>query len=62
MLMRVVVSIHGSDIDRAIETYHLRSQGYFTHAFPTFFNAGTPNPQAGSCFLVTMKRIQLKDL
>ncbi|GAA5997694.1 ribonucleoside-diphosphate reductase large subunit [Rhodotorula paludigena] len=55
MLMRVAVGIHGADIDRAIETYDLMSQRYFTHASPTLFNAGTPHPQLSSCFLVTMK-------
>ena len=55
MLMRVAVGIHGNDIDRAIETYQLMSQRYFTHASPTLFNAGTPHPQLSSCFLVCMK-------
>ncbi|KAI0345961.1 hypothetical protein BDW22DRAFT_1353597 [Trametopsis cervina] len=55
MLMRVAVGIHGSDIDRAIETYNLMSERYFTHASPTLFNAGTPHPQLSSCFLVAMK-------
>ncbi|BGP43752.1 ribonucleotide-diphosphate reductase subunit rnr1 [Rhodotorula kratochvilovae] len=55
MLMRVAVGIHGTDIDRAIETYNLMSERYFTHASPTLFNAGTPRPQLSSCFLVTMK-------
>ncbi|KIJ27544.1 hypothetical protein M422DRAFT_37723 [Sphaerobolus stellatus SS14] len=55
MLMRVAVGIHGDDIERAIGTYHLMGQRYFTHASPTLFNAGTPNPQLSSCFLVTMK-------
>lgn len=53
--MRVAVGIHGSDIDRAIQTYNLMSERYFTHASPTLFNAGTPNPQMSSCFLVCMK-------
>ena len=53
--MRVAVGIHGSDIDRVIETYNLMSERYFTHASPTLFNAGTPNPQLSSCFLVCMK-------
>lgn len=39
----------------AIETYHLLSQRWFTHASPTLFNAGTPRPQLSSCFLVCMK-------
>lgn len=55
LLMRVAVGIHGPNIERAIETYHLLSNKYFTHASPTLFNAGTPNPQLASCFLVDMK-------
>ncbi|PFH49976.1 hypothetical protein AMATHDRAFT_75912 [Amanita thiersii Skay4041] len=55
MIMRVAVGIHGSDIERAIETYNLMSERYFTHASPTLFNAGTPHPQLSSCFLVCMK-------
>ncbi|KAJ3350492.1 Ribonucleoside-diphosphate reductase large subunit [Entophlyctis luteolus] len=55
MLMRVSVGIHGADIEKAIETYNLLSERYFTHASPTLFNAGTPHPQLSSCFLLTMK-------
>lgn len=55
MLMRVAVGIHKEDIEAAIETYHLLSQKWFTHATPTLFNAGTPKPQLSSCFLLTMK-------
>lgn len=55
MIMRVAVGIHKTDIDAAIETYNLMSQGFFTHATPTLFNAGTPKPQLSSCFLLTMK-------
>ena len=55
LLMRVAVGIHGDDIPRVKETYHLMSQKYFTHATPTLFNAGTVRPQMSSCFLVAMK-------
>ncbi|KIY64463.1 hypothetical protein CYLTODRAFT_380833 [Cylindrobasidium torrendii FP15055 ss-10] len=55
MIMRVAVGIHGGDIDRVLETYHLMSQKHFTHASPTLFNAGTPHPQLSSCFLICMK-------
>ncbi|WP_339608553.1 ribonucleoside-diphosphate reductase subunit alpha [uncultured Roseivirga sp.] len=55
MLMRVAVGIHGEDIEKAIETYNLLSEKWFTHATPTLFNAGTPKPQLSSCFLLTMK-------
>ena len=55
MLMRVSVGIHLNDLDAAIETYHLMSKRYFTHATPTLFNSGTPKPQMSSCFLLAMK-------
>lgn len=55
MIMRVAVGIHMDDIPRVLETYSLLSQRYFTHATPTLFNAGTPNPQMSSCFLLCMK-------
>ncbi|GBN09288.1 Ribonucleoside-diphosphate reductase large subunit, partial [Araneus ventricosus] len=55
MLMRVSVGIHGEDIDKAIETYHLMSEKWFTHASPTLFNAGSPRPQLSSCFLLDME-------
>ena len=55
MLMRVSVGIHLADIERVLETYNLLSQKFFTHATPTLFNAGTPNPQMSSCFLTTVK-------
>lgn len=55
MIMRVAIGIHKEDLDSAIETYHLMSKKYFTHATPTLFNSGTPKPQMSSCFLLTMK-------
>ncbi|MBM3452566.1 MAG: ribonucleoside-diphosphate reductase subunit alpha [Bacteroidetes bacterium] len=55
MLMRVSLGIHKHDIQEAIKTYNLMSEGWFTHATPTLFNSGTPKPQMSSCFLLTMK-------
>lgn len=55
MYMRVAIGIHKQDIDSAIETYHALSEGKFTHATPTLYNAGTPKPQMSSCFLLQMK-------
>lgn len=55
MYMRVAIGIHKEDIDKAVETYNAMSEGWFTHATPTLFNAGTPKPQMSSCFLLTMK-------
>lgn len=62
MLMRVAVGIHKTDIDAAIETYHLLSQRLFTHASPTLFNAGTPRPQLSSCFLICMKNDSIEGI
>jgi ribonucleoside-diphosphate reductase alpha chain len=54
LLMRVAIGIHKEDLESAFKTYDLMSQGYFTHATPTLFNAGTRRPQLSSCFLVAM--------
>jgi ribonucleoside-diphosphate reductase alpha subunit len=62
MLMRVSVGIHKTDIAAAIKTYHLMSEGWFTHATPTLFNAGTPKPQMSSCFLLTMKEDSIEGI
>ena len=55
MWMRVAIGLHGTDIERILQTYTLMSQKYFTHATPTLFNAGTPRPQCSSCFLLSME-------
>ncbi|KAK7977877.1 ribonucleotide reductase [Apiospora saccharicola] len=55
MIMRVAVGIWGDDVEKVIETYNLMSSKFFTHASPTLFNAGTPQAQLSSCFLVDMK-------
>ena len=55
MFMRVSIGIHGKDVPAVLETYDKMSQGYFIHATPTLFNAGTPRPQMSSCFLIAGK-------
>jgi len=62
MLMRVAVGIHKADVAAAIKTYNLMSEGWFTHATPTLFNAGTPKPQMSSCFLLTMKEDSIEGI
>ncbi|KAL9019308.1 MAG: hypothetical protein Q9185_003386 [Variospora sp. 1 TL-2023] len=62
MIMRVAVGIHGEDIEKALETYNLMSQKCFTHASPTLFNAGTPQPQLASCFLIDMKEDSIEGI
>jgi ribonucleoside-diphosphate reductase subunit M1 len=52
MIMRVCAFIHMDDIEKAIKSYNLMSQGFFTHASPTLFNSGTSRPQLSSCFLL----------
>lgn len=55
MIMRVAVGIWGDNVERVLETYNYMSSKFFTHASPTLFNAGTPQCQLSSCFLVDMK-------
>jgi ribonucleotide reductase alpha subunit len=55
MWMRVAIAIHGDNLEKVIETYHLISKKYFTHATPTLFNAGTNRQQLSSCFLISME-------
>lgn len=62
MLMRVALGIHFEDIDAAMETYHLLSEKWFTHASPTLFNAGTNKAQMSSCFLLTMKEDSIEGI
>lgn len=52
--LRVSLGLHKNDIEKAIETYELMSQGYFIHATPTLFNSGTPRPANSSCFLISV--------
>jgi ribonucleoside-diphosphate reductase alpha subunit len=70
LMMRVALGIHCATgardgnatllktederLQDAFETYHLMSQGLFTHASPTLFHSGTTHPQLSSCFLVQM--------
>lgn len=55
MFLRVSLGIHKNNIVLTKETYDYMSCGYFIHATPTLFNAGTPRPQMSSCFLLSMK-------
>lgn len=54
MWLRVAIQIHGADFDNVLKSYNLMSSGYFTHATPTLFNAGTKRAQMSSCFLLAM--------
>lgn len=62
MWMRVAIQMHGTDADRVKESYDALSLGYFIHATPTLFNAGTKTPQLSSCFLLTMSEDSIKGI
>lgn len=64
MFMRVACGLHYQDdnTDATLESYHMMSNKWFTHASPTLFNAGTPKPQLSSCFLLTMKEDSIKGI
>lgn len=62
MWLRVSIGIHGSNLDKIVETYNYMSQKYFTHATPTLFNAGTPHPQLSSCYLLAMENDSIEGI
>ena len=62
MWMRVAIQLHGTNATLVKETYDALSQGYFIHATPTLFNAGTNHPQLSSCFLVHMQDDSIKGI
>lgn len=54
--MRVALAINGDNsFKRVFELYDLLSNGYYTHATPTLFNAGLNREQMSSCFLLANK-------
>jgi len=66
MFMRVAIGINLNNIDEdgitnnkvldeILELYNLMSEGYYTHATPTLFNAGTKRQSLSSCFLLGME-------
>ena len=59
--MRVAIGIH-KDVEKAIDTYHMLSERWMTHASPTLFNSCTPRPQLSSCFLLAMKEYSIEGI
>jgi ribonucleoside-diphosphate reductase alpha chain len=55
LFMRVAVAVADDNIGRIKELYDYLSQGYYTHATPTLFNAGHKRPQYASCFLIQIE-------
>ena len=62
MYLRVSIGIWGDNLKEVQKTYDGMSQGKFTHATPTLFNAGTKRPQLSSCFLLGMESDSIKGI
>ncbi len=62
LYMRVALGIWGDDWDNVQKTYDMLSEGKFTHATPTLFNAGTRRSQLASCFLIANKGDSIEGL
>ena len=62
LYMRVALGIWGEDWENVQKTYDMLSEGYFTHATPTLFNAGTRRSQLASCFLIGNKGDSIEGL
>ncbi|MCX7986729.1 MAG: ribonucleoside-diphosphate reductase subunit alpha [Bacteroidales bacterium] len=62
LFMRVALGIHKENIETVLKTYQLMSEGWFIHATPTLFNAGTPKNQMSSCYLLTMKEDSIEGI
>lgn len=62
LYMRVALGIWGDDWENVQKTYDMLSEGYFTHATPTLFNAGTRRSQLASCFLIGNKGDSIEGL
>jgi ribonucleoside-diphosphate reductase alpha subunit len=71
MWMRVAIEVTGmaggdaapgTPLSALRETYDLLSLGFYTHATPTLYAAGTPHNQMSSCFLLTMKEDSIRGI
>lgn len=52
MLLRTAATLQMGNMELIKETYDYMSRGYYTHASPTLYNAGTQRMQCSSCFLL----------
>ena len=60
--MRVAIELHETNFSKVKRTYDALSEGYFVHATPTLFNAGTLTTQLSSCFLLKMSEDSIKGI
>ena len=52
MYMRVASFLNQGNLENIKKTYDLISNGFYTHATPTLFNAANKRSQLSSCFLI----------
>ena len=52
IFMRVASFLNQGNLENTKKTYDLMSQGFYTHATPTLFNAGNKKSQLSSCYLI----------
>ena len=50
--MRIALSLWEDNLEMVEKVYDNLSNGFYTHATPTMFNAGTKRQQMSSCFLL----------
>ena len=64
LLMRVALYLHPQDLASALATYKDMSEGYYTHATPTLFNAGRikGRSQVSSCYLLAMQNDSIEGI
>ena len=55
MWLRVATALWYPDLEKIKDVYFDMSNGLYTHATPTLYNAGTSNQQLASCYLLTMQ-------
>ena len=61
IFMRVSLALHSGNLNKALKSYDLMSQKYFTHASPTLFNAGYKRQQLSSCFMKDTEIVTIND-
>lgn len=62
MWLRVSCSVHWPHMEDVKQSYEYMSKGYYTHATPTLFNAGSKRPQCSSCYLMGIHDDSLSDI
>ncbi len=62
MWLRVACAVHYPNMEDVQKAYEYMSKGYYTHATPTLFNAGSKRQQCSSCYLMGIHNDSLTDI